>query len=146
MGSFNGSLASVSAVELGATAIKGCGVSNFHRLIFPGALAKGSVQASDIDVVYMGNVISGNLGQAPARQAALKAGFPFCNFTCQFSELGVPETAPCTTVNKVCASGMKAIMLAASEIKLCSGFEICFFLLTGRHCRYCCCWWDGKHE
>lgn len=89
IGSFLGSLSSVPAPKLGAAAIKG-------------ALSKGNVKADQIDEVFMGNVMSANLGQAPARQAAMFAG------------LG--ENVPCTTVNKVCASGMKAISLAAQSI------------------------------
>ncbi|HHG86615.1 MAG TPA: acetyl-CoA C-acyltransferase [Bacteroidetes bacterium] len=91
IGSFNGSLAKVSATKLGAAAIQG-------------ALEKSGIKAENIDEVYMGNVLSANLGQAPARQAAIFAG--------------IPNTVPCTTVNKVCASGMKAIMLAANAIRL----------------------------
>lgn len=89
MGSFLGGLSGISATKLGATAIKG-------------ALAKGNVDASIIDEVFMGNVLQAGVGQAPARQAALGAG------------LG--NNVPCTTVNKVCASGMKAIMLGAQTI------------------------------
>ena len=89
IGRFLGSLSSVPAPKLGAAAIKG-------------ALSKGNVKADQIDEVFMGNVMSANLGQAPARQAAMFAG------------LG--ENVPCTTVNKVCASGMKAISLAAQSI------------------------------
>ena len=89
MGSFGGALASVSATKLGATAIKG-------------ALEKGNVPASEIDEVFMGNVLQANLGQAPARQAAIFAG--------------LSENVPCTTVNKVCASGMKSISLGAQSI------------------------------
>ena len=89
MGSFLGGLSSVSATSLGATAIKG-------------ALEKGNVKAELIDEVFMGNVLQAGNGQAPARQAALGAG------------LG--QNIPCTTVNKVCASGMKAIMFGAQSI------------------------------
>ena len=89
MGSFLGGLSSVSATSLGATAIKG-------------ALEKGNVKAELIDEVFMGNVLQAGNGQAPARQAALGAG------------LG--QNVPCTTVNKVCASGMKAIMFGAQSI------------------------------
>lgn len=84
-----GSLASVSATDLGATAIKG-------------ALDKGNIKAEWIDEVFMGNVLQAGVGQAPARQAALASG------------LG--QNVPCTTVNKVCASGMKSIMLGAQTI------------------------------
>ena len=91
IGSFMGSLSSIPAPILGATAIKG-------------ALAKINLDANLVDEVFMGNVVSAGLGQAPARQAAIHAG--------------IPNTVPCTTVNKVCASGMKAIMLAAQAIAL----------------------------
>ena len=91
IGSFMGSLSSIPAPILGATAIKG-------------ALDKINLDASLVDEVFMGNVVSAGLGQAPARQAAIHAG--------------IPDTVPCTTVNKVCASGMKAIMLAAQSIAL----------------------------
>lgn len=91
IGSFGGSLASLSAVELGAIAIKG-------------ALEKAGVDGKEVQQVIMGNVISANLGQAPARQAAKKAG--------------LPDTVECTTVNKVCASGSKAIMYGAQAIML----------------------------
>ena len=90
MGSFGGALSSVSATHLGATAIKG-------------ALSKGNIDSDIVDEVFMGNVLQANLGQAPARQAAMFAG--------------IGENVPCTTVNKVCASGMKAISLAAQSIK-----------------------------
>ena len=91
IGSFGGALAEVSATRLGAAAIKG-------------ALEKAGVNPADVSEVFMGNVLSANVGQAPARQAALFAG--------------LPNTVPCTTVNKVCASGMKAVMLAANAIRL----------------------------
>ena len=91
MGSFNGMLSSVSAPKLGATAIKG-------------AISKSGIKSSDIDEVYFGNVLQAGVGQAPARQAAILAG--------------LPESTPCTTVNKVCASGMKSIALGASSIML----------------------------
>ncbi len=91
IGSFGGMLAGISATDLGATAIKG-------------ALERAGVDPSEVNEVFMGNVVSANLGQAPARQAALKAG--------------VPNTVPCTTVNKVCASGTKAIMFGAQSIML----------------------------
>lgn len=89
IGAMMGSLASVPATDLGATAIKG-------------ALDKGNIKAEWIDEVFMGNVLQAGVGQAPARQAALAAG------------LG--QNVPCTTVNKVCASGMKSIMLGAQTI------------------------------
>ena len=90
MGSFGGNLSSVSATQLGATAIKG-------------ALQKINLNPNEIEEVYMGNVLQANLGQAPAKQAAIYAG--------------ISENTPCTTVNKVCASGMKAISLATQAIK-----------------------------
>lgn len=90
IGSFLGGLSSVPAVKLGSTAIKG-------------ALDKINLDPSLVQEVYMGNVLQAGVGQAPARQAALGAG--------------IPNTVPCTTVNKVCASGMKAVMFAAQAIK-----------------------------
>jgi acetyl-CoA C-acetyltransferase len=89
MGSFGGALSTVPATKLGATAIKG-------------ALDKAGIKASDVNEVFMGNVLQANLGQAPARQAAIFAG--------------LPEDVPCTTVNKVCASGMKSISLGVQSI------------------------------
>lgn len=89
MGAFMGAFSGVSATQLGSTAIKG-------------AIEKANLDASLIDEVFMGNVLQAGVGQAPARQAALGAG------------LG--NNVPCTTVNKVCASGMKAIMLGAQTI------------------------------
>lgn len=90
MGSFGGTLSGVPAPKLGATAIKG-------------ALEKINLDPNSIEEVYMGNVLQANVGQAPARQAALGAG--------------LSEDVPCTTVNKVCSSGMKAVMFAAQAIK-----------------------------
>ena len=91
IGSFGGALSSVSATQLGATAIKG-------------AIKKAGIDVGIIDEVFMGNVISANLGQAPARQAALFAG--------------ISNTVPCTTINKVCSSGMKSVMIGAQSIML----------------------------
>ncbi len=91
IGSFGGALSAVSATELGAIAIKG-------------ALLKAGLAADQIDEVIMGSVIQAGLGQAPARQAAKKAG--------------LPDKVICTTINKVCASGMKSIALAAQNILL----------------------------
>jgi acetyl-CoA C-acetyltransferase len=91
MGSFGGSLSSVSATKLGAAAIKG-------------ALDRIQLDASQVNEVIMGCVLQANLGQAPARQAAKFAG--------------LPDSVACTTVNKVCASGMKAIMQGAQSIML----------------------------
>lgn len=89
MGSFMGAFANTSATELGSIAIKA-------------AVERASVDVACIDEVFVGNVLQAGVGQAPARQAALGAG------------LGM--NVPCTTVNKVCASGMKAIMLGAQSI------------------------------
>ena len=89
MGSFLGGLSSIPATQLGATAIKG-------------ALERGNVDPALVNEVFMGNVLQAGVGQAPARQAALGAG--------------IGQNVPCTTVNKVCASGMKAIMLGAQSI------------------------------
>lgn len=91
IGSFGGSLSGVSATSLGATAIRG-------------ALVKAVVPADQVNEVIMGNVVSANLGQAPARQAARFAG--------------LPDSVPCTTLNKVCASGMKAITFGAQSVML----------------------------
>lgn len=89
IGSFMGALSSVPATKLGATAIKG-------------ALDKINLDPKEVDEVLMGNVVQAGNGQAPARQAAMFAG--------------LPDTVPCTTVNKVCASGMKAVMQGAQAI------------------------------
>lgn len=89
MGSFGGVLAGLTATQLGSAAIKG-------------AVEKAGIDPAHIEEVLMGNVVSANLGQAPARQAALGAG--------------ISENVPCTTINKVCASGMKAVMYAAQTI------------------------------
>jgi len=103
IGSFNGALSSLTATQLGAAAIKE-------------AIERAGIKSSDVQEVFMGNVLQAGVGQAPARQAALFAG--------------VPHEVPCTTVNKVCASGMKSIMLGAqsiasgdNEIVLCGGME-----------------------
>lgn len=91
IGSFLGSLSSVPAPKLGAAAIKG-------------ALEKINLKPEMVDEVLMGNVVQAGTGQAPARQAAIFAG--------------IPNTVPCTTINKVCSSGMKAVMQAAQAISL----------------------------
>lgn len=91
IGSFGGMFSGLSAVDLGSVAIKG-------------ALEKSGVDPSTVQEVYFGNVVSANLGQAPARQAAKGAG--------------LPDSVQCTTVNKVCASGMKSVMFAAQSIML----------------------------
>ena len=91
IGSFGGSLAGISAPQLGSIAIKA-------------AMEESGIKPEMVDEVLMGNVLQAGVGQAPARQAALGAG--------------IPNTVPCTTVNKVCSSGMKAIMQAAQAIML----------------------------
>jgi acetyl-CoA C-acetyltransferase len=91
IGSFLGGLSTVPAPRLGAAAIKG-------------ALDKINLKPELVDEVIMGNVVQAGSGQAPARQAAIYAG--------------LPNTVPCTTINKVCASGMKAVMQAAQAIQL----------------------------
>ncbi len=91
MGSFGGSLRSLSATQLGALAIKG-------------AIEKAGIDAALVTDVFMGSVLQANLGQAPARQAAKFAG--------------LPDAVNCTTVNKVCASGMKAVSMAVQHIML----------------------------
>ena len=90
IGSFAGALSSVSAPKLGATAIKG-------------AIERAGVAAEQVDEVIMGCVLTAGVGQAPARQAAIYAG--------------LPQGVPCLTINKVCGSGLKAVMLAAQAIK-----------------------------
>ena len=89
MGSFGGVFSNISATKLGATAIEG-------------ALKKIGIDKKEINEVFMGNVLQANLGQAPARQAAILAG--------------LSEEIPCTTINKVCSSGMKAISIGAQSI------------------------------
>jgi acetyl-CoA C-acetyltransferase len=91
IGSFLGGLSTVPATRLGSIAIQG-------------ALNKINLNPELVNEVLMGNVVQAGVGQAPARQAALGAG--------------IPDTVPCTTVNKVCASGMKAVMQGAQSIML----------------------------
>lgn len=91
MGSFGGSLSSIPATQLGSIAIRG-------------AIEKINLSPNSVNEVYMGNVLQANLGQAPARQAAMGAG--------------IPNNVPATTINKVCSSGMKALMLAVQSIRL----------------------------
>ncbi len=91
IGAFGGALSTVAATDLGATAIKA-------------AVNKAGIQPGQVQEVFMGNVISANLGQAPAKQAALAAG--------------LAKETPTTTINKVCASGMKAVMIATQSIML----------------------------
>ncbi len=89
MGSFMGTLSTVPATKLGATAIKG-------------ALNRVSISEQEVDEVFMGNVLQAGLGQAPARQASIGAG--------------LPVEVPATTINKVCSSGMKSIIIGAQSI------------------------------
>ncbi|HUE48109.1 MAG TPA: acetyl-CoA C-acyltransferase, partial [Steroidobacteraceae bacterium] len=103
IGAFLGALSPLSAVQLGSAAIKA-------------ALEAATVSATDVQEIIMGCVLPANLGQAPARQAALGAG--------------VPVAAPATTINKMCGSGLKAVMMAADQIRaggasivLAGGFE-----------------------
>lgn len=91
MGSFLGALSTVSATELGSTAIRG-------------AIKAAGIDAAEVQEVFMGNVLQAGLGQAPARQASMGAG--------------IPNSVPCTTINKVCASGMKSIAVASQAIAL----------------------------
>eukprot|EP01080_Neovahlkampfia_damariscottae_P005850 gene5850-9673_t len=91
MGNFGGELSNISATDLGAICIKE-------------AVKRANINSNQVEEVFMGNVCSSNLGQAPARQCALKAGLSL-------------ET-PCTQINKVCASGMKSVMIAAQSIQL----------------------------
>ncbi len=91
VGAFQGALSSFSGPQLGSFAIKA-------------ALESAGVSGDQVDEVLMGCVLQGGLGQAPARQASLGAG--------------IPNSVPCTTVNKVCGSGMKTVMMAAQSIKL----------------------------
>ncbi|MGA0246889.1 MAG: acetyl-CoA C-acyltransferase [Schleiferiaceae bacterium] len=90
IGSFGGALSGISAPKLGATAISA-------------AIKKAGIQPKDVEEVLMGNVLQAGIGQAPARQAAIYAG--------------ISDNVPCTTINKVCSSGMKAIMMASQSIK-----------------------------
>lgn len=103
IGAFNGALSSLSATSMGSMVIKE-------------ALKRGKVSPKKVDEVFMGNVLTANNGQAPARIAALAAG--------------IPDNVPCTTINKVCASGMKSIMFGVQSIMLgdndvvvCGGME-----------------------
>ena len=91
IGGFQGELSPLSAPQLGAQAIKG-------------ALAQASLDAAHVGEVYMGCVLPAAVGQAPARQASIHGG--------------VPQSVPCTTVSKVCGSGMKALMLAADQLRV----------------------------
>lgn len=102
-GSFGGALKGFSAIDLGVEAVKA-------------AISAAGISPKHVEEVFIGNVCSANLGQAPARQVALKSG--------------IPNTSPCTTINKVCSSGMKSIFLGAQSIQLginqvvvCGGME-----------------------
>ncbi|HEV7446426.1 MAG TPA: acetyl-CoA C-acyltransferase, partial [Steroidobacteraceae bacterium] len=90
IGAFQGALAPLTAPQLGSAAIKA-------------AIEEAGVKAADIQEVIMGNVLSAGIGQAPARQAALGAG--------------VPIGTPAVTINKMCGSGLKAVMMAADQIR-----------------------------
>jgi len=91
MGGFQGELSGMTAPQLGASAIAA-------------AVARAGIQPADVNETLMGNVLSAGLGQAPARQASIMAG--------------LPNTVPCTTVSKVCGSGMKAVMIAGDQLAL----------------------------
>src|SRR4051812_39902293 len=91
LGAFQGALASVPAPQLGATAIKA-------------ALSRAGVKPDQVSEVIMGNVLAAGVGQAPARQAAIAAG--------------IPKSVPALTINKVCGSGMKAVMLGMQSLAL----------------------------
>ena len=91
IGSLGGKLASVQVLDLGKTAMEA-------------AMKRAKINGNQVDEVFVGNVLTANVGQAPAKQLALKSG--------------ISTSTPCTTINKVCASGMKAIMLGAQSIML----------------------------
>ena len=91
LGSFGGSLSGLTATKLGSVVVKA-------------AVEKAGIKSEAVNEVFLGNVLSANLGQAPARQASIFAG--------------IPNTVPCTTINKVCASAMKAVMIGAQTICL----------------------------
>lgn len=91
IGAFNGALSELNAIQLGAIAVKG-------------ALQRAGIDGNSVDALYLGNVLQANNGQAPARQVALAAG--------------ISANTPCTTINKVCASGMKSIIIGTQDILL----------------------------
>ncbi|MCP4120844.1 MAG: acetyl-CoA C-acyltransferase [Bacteroidetes bacterium] len=91
IGSFNGQISSIDVLDLGKTAIKA-------------AIQRAGINADQVDEVFLGNVLTANVGQAPAKQAALRSD--------------IPVNVPCTTINKVCASGLKAVMLGVQSIRL----------------------------
>ncbi|MBA2422257.1 MAG: acetyl-CoA C-acetyltransferase, partial [Chitinophagales bacterium] len=91
IGSLGGVISTITAPQLGAIAIKA-------------AMQRAKINPDQVQEVYMGNVLSANVGQAPAQQASIAAG--------------IPTNTPCTTINKVCASGMKSIMLGAQSIMM----------------------------
>ncbi len=105
IGSFGGTLKDLSATQLGAIAIKA-------------AVDKAGIRPDQVNEVLMGCVLQANLGQAPARQASMLAG--------------LPDNVICTTVNKVCASGMKVCYARSAEYNV-------------RRCRNYGSWWHGKH-
>ena len=116
IGSFRSNLSSLPATKLGSIAIQA-------------AISRAGLRPEQIQEVYMGNVLSAGMGQAPARQATLGAG--------------IPQSTPCTTINKVCASGLKAIMMASQslalgdqEIMVAGGMEsmlnVPYYLIKGR--------------
>lgn len=120
MGSFRGSLKSLQATQLGSIAIRAC-------------LESAGITGDQVDEVIFGNVLQAGEGQAPARQAALNAG--------------ISKSTPCTTVNKVCASGMKAlsmgtqsIMLGDNEVVVTGGMEsmtnVPFYQRRGKHSHF----------
>src|SRR5690606_35709043 len=91
VGSYLGALAAISAPRLGATAVRA-------------AVERAGISPDQVDEVFLGNVLSAGIGQAPARQAAIYAG--------------IPDTVPCTTVSKVCGSGLQAVILATRALRL----------------------------
>ncbi|KAK1336301.1 hypothetical protein QTO34_004106 [Cnephaeus nilssonii] len=111
IGSFLSSLSSLPATKLGSIAIQG-------------AIEKAGIPKEEVKEAYMGNVIQGGEGQAPTRQAVLGAALQLClksifvfqNYDLSVLALGLPISTPCTTINKVCASGMKAIMMASQNL------------------------------
>lgn len=108
VGRFNGSLKSLSATQLGSiaarAAIERAGTMREAEIFCLMLIAWLGINYSDVEEAYLGNVLQANLGQAPARQAILGAG--------------CPESTEATTINKVCSSGMKSVILAAQSIKL----------------------------
>ena len=128
IGSFNGALSGLAAPKIGAAAIKA-------------AIERIKLNPAEVEQVYMGSVLQGNLGQAPARQAAKFAG--------------LPNETQCTIINKICASGMKSVVIAAqnimlgdAEVVVASGMENIYHpksnyytkrFACGQHCGYATC-------